>query len=382
MNKEVSSSFEVNSVDNYKRIIFPGTYIQGKNIIANLTEILNLKDKNILIIATKFAFKRIIPSSIINWNKHANIIVEKFSGESDLKEINRLVNVVESQDNKIDIIIGLGGGKVLDTAKSVAYRTNTKCGVIPTIAASDAPCIGVSVIYDDKQCFQELEFLPNPDFVFVDSQIIIEAPVRYLAAGIGDTLSTWFEAQSCEKSSSPNYTNSFRTDTGYFIAKLSYENLFKYGKKAIEDCKNNDLTEAVEHIIEANILLSGVGVENTGLASPHFIQFGLSQLSRTHGYLHGEEVAIGVLASLFLSNKTSSEIDKIFSFCESVGLPVTLDDIGLSNPSEEELLTVAETACNAGVPNCHEPFEVCPKDIVEALKKVDSYGKSIKNKIV
>lgn len=67
--------------------------------------------------------------------------------------------------------------------------------VIPTIAATDAPCTALSVIYTKTGEFDKYLILPqNPNLVLVDSEIVCKAPVRFLVSGMGDALATWFEA--------------------------------------------------------------------------------------------------------------------------------------------------------------------------------------------
>jgi len=61
---------------------------------------------------------------------------------------------------------------------------------------------------------------------------------------------------------------------------------------------------ALEHVVEANTLLSGIGFESAGLAAAHAIQDGLNALDKGHAYFHGEKVAFGVLASLFIDRQT------------------------------------------------------------------------------
>lgn len=63
---------------------------------------------------------------------------------------------------------------------------------------------------------------------------------------------------------------------------------------------------ALERVVEAHTLLRGLGFESGGLAACHAIHNGLTQLHQTHGYWHGEKVAIGVLSSLFLTDKPAA----------------------------------------------------------------------------
>ena len=92
------------------------------------------------------------------------------------------------------------GGKAIDTAKIAADRAGLPAIIIPTIASTDAPCSGCAVIYSkdgvfDSVCYQK----SNPAAVLVDVAVIAAAPTRFLVAGMGDALSTWFEASSCAK---------------------------------------------------------------------------------------------------------------------------------------------------------------------------------------
>lgn len=136
------------------------------------------------------------------------------------------------------------------------------------------------------------------------------------------------------------------------------------------------VTPALAHVVEANTLLSGLGFESGGLASAHSIHNGLTRLHGTHQYYHGEKVAIGVLAGLFLTDRPSELIDDVYDFCESIGLPTTLADIGLGGASDEDLYVVAEAACAEGETIHHEPCPISPNAVFAALKTADQVGRN------
>eukprot|EP01037_Dinobryon_pediforme_P015300 gene15300-15442_t len=129
--------------------------------------------------------------------------IEPFGGECCNEEIARVTGL--AQAFQADVIVGIGGGKTADTAKLTAITTKARIVIVPTIASTDAPCSAIAVRYDSHGVYQESMFLPrNPDIVIVDSAVIAAAPVRFLVAGIGDALSTWFEARSNLDSGSNN----------------------------------------------------------------------------------------------------------------------------------------------------------------------------------
>ena len=161
---------------------------------------------------------------------------------------------------------------------------------------------------------------------------------------------------------------------GYALARLCYETILEYGVAARLACQQKVVTPALSHVVEANILLSGLGFESGGLAAAHSIHNGLTQLEATHAYLHGEKVALGVLAGLFLSDQPRSLIRTVYDFCESVGLPTTLAAIGLAEVGDDDLHRVAEAACAAGETIHHESCPISTDAVLAALKTADRFG--------
>jgi len=279
----------------------------------------------------------------------------------------------------IDVVVGMGGGKAIDTAKIAADRIGLPVIIVPTIASTDAPCSGCAVIYSESGIFESVYYQKlNPQIVLVDLNVITNSPVRFLVAGMGDALATWFEARSCQRTQSQNECGGLSTMTGLNLAKLCYDTLLRFGTTARIANENKIIIPALHHIVEANILLSGIGFESSGLAAAHSIHNGLTALSETHSFYHGEKVAFGVLTGLYLTDAAPEEIAEVYSFCEEIGLPTKLADIGLQNTSREKLMEAAVKACAPTDVIHHEAGVITPEKVLSAMIAADAMGRKSK----
>ncbi|MBC7002421.1 glycerol dehydrogenase [Photobacterium sp. BZF1] len=352
--------------------IFPGRYVQGKDARQQLGAELARFGQKGLVICDPFVHDTLM-GEFEPYLDGVEVEIVKFTGECSDEEIARLVSLLQGFGG--EFVVGLGGGKTIDTAKATAFEAKVPVAVVPTLAASDAPCSALSVIYTQEGEFKRYLLLPqNPNLVLVDTQIIAKAPVRLLVAGMGDALATWFEAESCQQSFAANMTGNLGSVSAYALARLCYDTLLQYGAMAKVANEQNVVTPALERVVEANTLLSGLGFESGGLAASHAIHNGLTVLEPTHGFLHGEKVAFGVLASLFLTDKPAETIATVYTFCESVGLPTTLGQIGLAGVTDAELMAVAEAACAEGETIHNEPRPVNAESVFAAMKAADAEG--------
>lgn len=300
-------------------------------------------------------------------------VFELFNGECSMEEVNRLQAV--AKENGANIIMGVGGGKPIDTAKAVAYYLSMPVVIIPTIAATDAPCSALSVIYTPEGEFESYLVLPkNPDLVLVDTQIVANAPVRLLVSGMGDALATWFEAVACYKAFVGNMPGGNSTEAAQILANLCYRLLIEHGFRAKLAVEKHVVSEDVEKIVEANILLSGLGFESAGLAAAHAIHDGLTALEETHAYYHGEKVAFGTIVQMIMENRSTAELDEVLKFCISVGLPVTLRQIGVTEITPEKIRKIAEKSCAEGETIHNMPFPVTPEIVYNAILAADALG--------
>lgn len=357
--------------------LFPGRYVQGLHAIQRLGSEVSRFGQNAFGICAPSACENLLPAIQGTIQEHIHFTAEAFQRECSDEEIDRLSSLAER--GKSDIIIGIGGGKTLDTAKAVADSLQLPVAIVPTIASTDAPCSALSVIYTQAGAFKRYLFFPrNPELVLVDTAIIAHAPVRFLVSGMGDALATWFEAESCRTNYAANMAGDIGSMAAMALAELCYKTLMKYGLSAKLACEAQVTTPALEHIVEANTLLSGLGFESGGLAAAHAIHNGLTVLPQTRSYFHGEKVAIGTLVSLFLTDKSMDVIEQVFSFCETVGLPTTLSDIGLADILDDSLMKVAEATCKEGETMHNEPMPVTAEMVFSAFRAADSFGRTRK----
>jgi len=356
----------------FQKAVFPGKYIQGVGAMSELPALIALLGKQGLVLASPTSKDKVLPRCGIDPDG-SRLAIEPFRGECCEEEVRRVSAVLDR--SHADVLVGMGGGKTIDTAKIVADRAGIPVIVIPTIASTDAPCSGCAVLYSPDGAFHSVCYQKaNPAVVLVDVSIIAAAPARFLVAGMGDALATWFEARSCHRTQSPNECGGLSTSVGLHIARLCYETLLSYGPAARLAAEKHVVTPALEHVVEANILLSGIGFESSGLAAAHSIHNGLTALAETHSFYHGEKVAFGVLAGLQLTDASKEESDTVYSFCEEVGLPTTLRDIGLENGDREKLRTAAEKACAPREAVHHEAGTITPEKVLDAMLAADALG--------
>jgi len=351
-------------------MLFPGKYIQGEGALEQLSDIVSRYGERTFVLSTKSMIDT-ARKVIADKGK-----IEQFNGECSEKEITRVMDLALSY--QATAIVAIGGGKVIDCCKIAADKLNLPVIIAPTIAATDAPCSGCAVVYSEAgtyeyTCYQK----HNPDVVLVDTDVIAKAPVRFLISGMGDGLATFFEANACHRSGSLSMCGGFRTITALSIARLCMDTILKYGRQAVLDCRKGIVSEAVEAIIEANILLSGIGFESCGIASAHCIHNGLTLLAGTHAKYHGEKVAFGVVTGLQLYDELKL-MDEVYDFFIDIGLPVCFEDLGVSDITEEQIITVAENCCEKGSIMYHEPYSFNSLTIADAMKKADALGKGKK----
>ena len=358
-----------------KILISPSKYVQGAGEMGKLYEYAKNYGKKALVLITASGYKRvggIVEESFAG--KDVEVVFDYFNGECSKTEINRLIEVMKEKG--CDLVIGVGGGKILDTCKAVAYYCKTPVLICPTIASTDAPCSALSVIYTDEGVFEEYLFLPaNPNMVLMDTDIIAKSPARLTVSGMGDALATYFEARAVKNKDAGTCAGGKVTSAAMALAKLCFDTLMEEGVKAKIALEAGACTEAVEKVIEANTLLSGIGFESGGLAGAHAIHNGLTVLEECHHMYHGEKVAFGTITQLVLENVPAEELQDIIDWCIELGLPVTFKEVGITEVTDEKLMAVAEAACAEGDTLHNMPFEVTPKSVCAALKAADAYGR-------
>lgn len=357
-----------------KIIIAPNKYVQASGELANLEKYVCSLGKKALCLVTESGLKRVKDTVDNSFGEsQCSLAYEYFNGECSMVEINRIIKICDEKE--IDVIIGIGGGKILDTTKSVGYYKEIPVVIVPTIASTDAPCSALSVIYTEEGVFEKYLFLKqNPNVVLLDTDIIAKAPTRLLVAGMGDALATYFEARACETSGAQTCAGGTTTLAAIQLARLCYETLLSEGEIARKAVDRNVCTKAVEKIIEANTLLSGIGFESGGLAGAHAIHNGFTVLPQCHHMYHGEKVAFGLLVQLVLEDAPQEEIYDVVEFCYTVGLPITLYELGIEEVKPEEIMEVAKAATAEGESIHNMPFPVTAEDVYAAILAADAIG--------
>lgn len=359
----------------------PSRYVQGKDLLKRAGKYIKPYGEKLLVLADE-TVQEICGDDLIKQLEEDGFDISKvtFNGECSMKEIERVSKIGE--EDEVDAVLGVGTGKALDTSKAVAEELSVYMLIFNTLASSDAPTSGLSVIYTEDGEVEKYQFYDkNPDLVMNDTKIISQGPPHMLASGISDALATLIEARATREAHGENMHGGKATIAGYAIAEKCEETLFQYGIQAYAANKEKIVTPALEAVVEANTLLSGLGFENGGIAGAHAIHNGLSALhGDIHDMSHGEKVAYGIVAQLILENRPIDELERYIDFMLKLDLPITMEALHLDEASDDDLRKVAELAVDPDDTMTNMPFKVTADDVVDAIKAVDVYVKDFQKR--
>lgn len=366
MSKSKSISIEVGQI--FSLQVAPGNIIKGENSLSNSGNAIASFGQMPLVVGGEKTIKLI--------ETYLEPICKKFNlkpryasylpdcSETSLKRLEKAVKTHEA-----DFIIGVGGGKSLDSAKLLAHNCHLPVITIPTSGATCAAWTALSNIYSESGAFQyDVSLRHCPNLLILDYSIIASAPKYTLIAGIGDAIAKWYEASV----SSGNSTATL-TIAAVQQARVLRDILLQKAETALQ----NPLSETWKEVVDATVLLAGVsgglGGANCRTVAAHAVHNGLTHLEATHGKLHGAKVAYGILVQLRLEEtiannqlaKTARQ--QLIKFYQSIGLPTTLEDLGLTNITLNQLRQCAEITCKPESDIHRLPFNVTPDILLSAM---------------
>jgi glycerol dehydrogenase len=283
--------------------------------------------------------------------------------EASLKSLRKT-----AKEHQADVIIGIGGGKALDTAKLLAHQLHLPVVTIPTSAATCAAWTALSNVYSEQGAFlYDVALDRCPDLLILDYDLILTAPQRTLVAGIGDAIAKWYEAS----------VSSGNSDQTLIIAAVQQARvlrdiLFQKSAAALQQPGS----EVWQQVVDATVLLAGViggvGGAQCRTVAAHAVHNGLTHICKS-GSIHGEKVAYGILVQLRLEEMiqgnqlAAAARQQLLKFYGEIGLPQTFSDLGLDCVTLGELQKAAEIALAPNSDIHRLPFKVTLEQLMAAM---------------
>lgn len=347
----------------------PRRYIQREGILAEAGSYVKDFGSRPLVLGDELVFSIIRPgleSRFAQVGLASSFVL--FGGECSQGEVSRLEEI--GRERNTDLVVGTGGGKALDTSRLLADRLKVPLIAIPTSAATCSAASSVSVIYE-KGVRQATIGGKAADLVLVDSTVLSRAPSRLLAAGMGDSLAKWYEGKPIYDLST---VHDLATQTAMAISTQIREIILAWGREAKRDVDEGRNSAAVEKIVEANILITGVisGLAGSKLrvALAHSLLFGMSILPQVHQNLHGEIVSYGIVVQLCME-KNEKELAVLLPFFSTLGLPLTSKELGMDNTEDPRFWEGLRRTCAPGSAVHSLPFPVDEQKIYRAMLEAD-----------
>ena len=334
-------------------------YTIGKDAYENISEVCMPLGKNVLVLGGQTALSKSLDKLNEGLKDFCIIDTAVYGKECCGENIKALYE--KYKDKNPDFVIGVGGGKAIDTAKGVAYLLDVPVVTVPTIASTCAASSALSVVYTKDHVFDGFWHYKKPAYhCFIDTKVISEAPYKYIRAGIGDTLAKYYEVEFSARNEKKTYSD----EMAISISRMCNTPLFESAKEAIEDCKENKITDALENV--ARIILISTGMvsmlvnEKYNGAVSHALFYGLTNIKGfEEKFLHGDVIGYTTIVQLVL-DKNISEAKKLKSFLKDIEIETTLKERSII-PKRDEFEIVLNGALS------DPDMEVIPYNITKDM---------------
>lgn len=360
----------------FKSMAYPTNYIQEQGILRESAAWIRKFGARPFIVAGTTAWSKAGPQmeqSMIAGGLPYQL--EMFAGHCSDEEVARLIGKADAAS---DVVVGVGGGQCLDAAKLVAHRLHLPVVTVSTLASTCAASSALSIVYTPEHVFVRVEqFERCPVLALVDPDLIRDAPIRYLIAGIGDTLVKWYEAIPLNRG---KYQHA-KTKAGLKMAELARDLLMENSEQALREAENGQTGPALRDVIDTNVLLGalvgGLGNETCKASGAHSIYYGMTCIPEMQHIYHGELVGFGMLCQFKLEGKPDEEIKDMMRFFRRIRLPIHLFDLKWTEIREDELRRAADKAC-APLETIHLlPFPVNGETVYEAIVHIHELGLAV-----
>lgn len=343
-----------------KNVARPGVseYISGSGALSVLDD--RIKDfKNPLIVTGEksyTAFQKFYPGN-------REFKVAKYDGTSSFEDMER---IAEDYGQGVDVVLGIGGGRVIDTAKGVAQNLNVEYITIPTVIGTCAPYAPVAAVYHPDKTFNQVAYFKRTAYACIaDLDLLLESPREYFVAGIGDTLAKWYEANVLVERA--NKFNDPFVRMGLEAAKITRDVLLRDSKEALKSMDEHKVTEQFKNCVDTVFAISGAvgcfGVHYGRMAGAHAVHNGMSLVKETHSVLHGTKVSYGILVQLLTEGK-KEEVERLIPFYKENDLAYNLASVNIVEDIESKVRKIADFAASD-----KETFKLaidnCTPEIVE-----------------
>lgn len=351
-----------------KLAIAPAQVIRGSGILAQVGEQIGRLGNRPLVVGGSQTLAVIAPQ-MQAWATTTNLTVEQATYGADCSEAELARLRAATAAHQANLVIGVGGGKALDAAKLLAYQCDLPVVTVPTSGATCAAWTALSNVYSDQGAFLYDVALPTcPDLLILDYQLVQTAPQRLLVAGIGDAIAKWYEA-----SVSSGHSEQTLIVAAVQQARVLRDLLLQKSVAALQQPGSSVWQEVVDATVLLAGVIGGLGGAQCRTVAAHAVHNGLTHLLQSHGTLHGEKVAYGILVQLRLEEIVQGNLlaatarQQLLKFYREIGLPQTLADLGLMHITLTELEQAAAIACRPGSDIHHLPFAIDPAHLMAAM---------------
>ena len=282
--------------------------------------------------------------SLISGINVQKILKQKIEKSLKLKKIKFTWHT--STDNQVDsikqiekdvkqdhsnLVVGIGGGRSVDTAKMVSFNLDLPFVSVPTAASHDGMASPFVSVKTDKP---HSIVATAPLGVFVDIDVIKKAPSKLLASGCGDLIANIIAVKDWQlgHEKTGEYYGMYSADLATMSAKIVMENSSKYSKEGL------DARVIVEALISAGVASCIAGSSRPCSGAEHLFSHALDKIAPGKG-LHGEKCGIG---SIMIGKLQRQDWKKIVKTLKEVGAPTTAKQIGLEKDEVINALMIAQ----------------------------------------